>query len=63
MYLYLPKGEERVKYDDCVSSIKLWYPEFALMSFKYLTHANLGKMSLRDGPLWLGLNRTNGFNF
>ena len=52
MYLYVPKGQENaVTYDDCSSSFKMWAPELTLMSVRYLTPVNLGKLSLRIGPL------------
>ena len=51
MHLYLPKVQEKVvKYDDCLSSLKLWYPDLPLISIRYLTPANLSKMLLRVGP-------------
>ena len=37
IYLYLPKGQEKVvRYDDCSPSFKLWYPELALMGMSTL---------------------------
>ena len=58
-YLYLPKGQEKaIKCDDCSTSFKLWDPKLTLMSMRYLTPANLGSMSLKIGPLWIGLIRT-----
>ena len=59
IYVYLPKGQEQVvKCNDCLSNCKLWYPKLALMSIRCLTPANLSKMSLKIGSLWIGLIRT-----
>ena len=44
-----------VKYDDCPSKFRLWYPEPASMSVRYLTPASLCRISLNLGLLWIGL--------
>ena len=55
---YQKDKKKFAKYDYCLSSLKLWYLELALMSIRYITSNKLGKTSLRVGLLWIGLIRT-----
>ena len=52
MYLYLQNGQENVvKYDDCSSHFRLWYPEQVAMSVMYSTPSSLSSISFNNGPL------------
>ena len=41
-------------YDDCSSSLRLWYPELTSIRDKYVTLVRFGTISLRVGPQWTG---------
>ena len=60
MYLYLPKGQEKVikYYDYTSSSLSCGTLGLHQWIMRYLTSANLSKMSLRVRSLWIGLIRT-----
>ena len=42
-------------YDDCLSNLRLWYPELASMMDMYCTLFSLGNILLSVGPLCTGL--------
>ena len=44
-----------VKYDDCLSNFRLWYPELTLMMDMYCTLLSLGSISFSVGPLCISL--------
>ena len=55
LYLYLPNWLVNVvKYDDCSSSLRLWYPELKSTRGKYCTLVSFRNISLSLGPLWTG---------
>ena len=55
LYLYLPNQQANVRYDDLLSSLRLWYLELASMSERYLTLLSFGYMSFSMGSLCMGL--------
>ena len=51
LYWYLPNGHENVvRYDDCLSNLRLWYSELVSMIDMYCTLFSLGKISLSVRP-------------
>ena len=56
LYLYLPNGQANVvRYNDCISSLRLWYPELTSIMNMYCTLFSLGSISFSVGPLCIGL--------
>ena len=54
--LYLPNWYANVvRYDDLSSNFRLWYPELASMSDRYLTLLSFDNMSFSIGLLCMGL--------
>ena len=66
LYLYLSNWHMNVvRYDDLLSNLRWWYPEFISIRDKYFILFNFGKISLSVGPLctslisaWLSLARS-----
>ena len=44
-----------VRYDDLVSTCRLWYPKLASIIEMYFKLLSLGSMSLSGGPQCMGL--------
>ena len=57
-YWYLPNGQENVIKYDFSLSLRLWYPEVAPVSMRYLTLVSLRSMSFSIGPLWIATINT-----
>ena len=56
LYLYLPNGQANVvKYDNCLSNLRLWYPELTLMMDMYCTLLSFSSILFSVGPLCIGL--------
>ena len=56
MYLYLPTVQENtVKYDDHLSSFRLWQPQLAWFSVRKFKLAGLHRITFNVGPLCTGL--------
>ena len=50
LYLYLSNGQANVvKYDDCLSNFRLWYPKLALVMDMYCTLLSFGSISFSVG--------------
>ena len=56
LYLYFWNWHANVvSYDDLLSNFRLWYPELASISERYLMLLSFGNMSFNMGPLCMGL--------
>ena len=59
LYLYLPNVHWNVvRYNDFLSSFRLWYPELASIIDIYFTILSLGNISFNMGPQCTGLINT-----
>ena len=56
LYVYHPNWHTNmVRYEDFLSSFKLWYPEFASIRERYFALSSFGRISFRVCPLCIGL--------